>query len=98
MSRSLIDQILVLAALGNLIAFGLFAFDKFQARAGGQRVSEQTLLASVLIGGLGAWMGQHLLRHKTRKEPFRTRLGFLMTLYVLAIGCGSAWLIWTMQG
>lgn len=95
---SAIDGILILVVLGNLAAFGLFAFDKSQARTGGQRVSEQTLLAAVLIGGLGAWMGQHILRHKTRKEPFRTWLGLLLTLYLLAVVCGAAWLVWPTRG
>lgn len=65
---------------------------------GGRRIAEHTLLASVLIGGLGAWMAQHLLRHKTRKEPFRSRLGLLVTLYVLIMVGGAAWLIWTVAG
>ncbi|MFN4297498.1 MAG: DUF1294 domain-containing protein [Brevundimonas sp.] len=95
---SAIDGILILVVLGNLAAFGLFAFDKSQARTGGKRVSEQTLLAAVLIGGLGAWMGQNILRHKTRKEPFRTWLGLLLTLYLLAVVCGAAWLVWPTRG
>ncbi len=38
-----------------------------------------------LFGGVGAWMGQHLLRHKTRKQPFRTRLGVLIVAHLMAV-------------
>ena len=36
---------------------------------------ERRLLLMTALGGwIGALCGQHLLRHKTRKEPFRTLL------------------------
>lgn len=59
----------------NLLAFGAFAWDKAAARRGAWRIRESTLLGLALAGGLfGALAGQQLLRHKTRKEPFRTQL------------------------
>ena len=60
---------LVIAAL-QCAAFVLFAFDKAQARSGGRRVRERTLLIAALFGGVGAWAACALLRHKTRKQPF----------------------------
>ncbi|MGN6063614.1 MULTISPECIES: DUF1294 domain-containing protein [Brevundimonas] len=66
-----IDLILLLLLTGNLIAFSLFWFDKEQARAGRRRMSERSLLLAVAYG-LGAWLGQRILRHKTRKQPFAT--------------------------
>jgi uncharacterized membrane protein YsdA (DUF1294 family) len=59
----------------NLLAFGMFALDKNAARQGSWRISEGTLLFSALAGGtLGAISAQQMLRHKTRKEPFRSLL------------------------
>ena len=53
-------------------------------------MQETTLLLAALFGGVGAWMGQHLLRHKTRKEPFRTQLGVVIVVHLI----GLATLFW----
>jgi uncharacterized membrane protein YsdA (DUF1294 family) len=70
--------ILVAAAYIAVISFAtflVFAWDKHCARNGRWRVPERTLLGMAAIGGtLGAIAAQHGLRHKTRKEPFRTHL------------------------
>ena len=76
---------LILLALAELTAFGLFWFDKARARVHGRRVPESTLLLAALFGGLGAWLGQHLLRHKTRKEPFRTQLGMVIVVHLIGV-------------
>ena len=93
----MIDLILWLLLAGNLIAFGLFWFDKEQARAGGRRLSERSLLLAVAYGGLGALMGQHILRHKTRKQPFATWLGLIFSLYVLVLLSTAAVFIWKLR-
>jgi uncharacterized membrane protein YsdA (DUF1294 family) len=69
--------IVILAAwlLVNVLAFHAFWTDKNAARLGNRRTPERTLLGLAALGGsLGAIAGQQLFRHKTRKEPFRTRL------------------------
>lgn len=59
----------------NAVAFAAFALDKAAARRGARRTRESTLLGLALAGGVvGALAAQRLLRHKTRKEPFRSRL------------------------
>lgn len=64
-----------------------FAWDKHCARNGMWRVPERTLLGMALIGGtLGAVAAQHGIRHKTRKEPFRTKLYLIAGLQVVALG------------
>ena len=71
----------------NLVTMAAFAWDKHCARNGMWRVPERTLLGMALIGGtIGAVAAQHGLRHKTRKEPFRTQLYLIAGLQVVALG------------
>ena len=73
-------------ALVNIAAYLLFWLDKDAARRGLGRISERTLLlVATLGGGLGALLAQQILRHKTRKQPFRTQL-FLIVLAELMVG------------
>lgn len=68
-------------ALINLFSFGQFFWDKRQARQGGSRIPEKTLLFWALIGGsLGAKLGQRYFRHKTRKHPFARDLNMIILL------------------
>ena len=92
MNLSLMDLFLVLLGLTEVGVFCLFWFDKAQAVDHGRRVRETNLLQAAVFGGLGAWFAQHLLRHKTRKEPFRTRLGVVIIVH-LALIAGVVWLI-----
>lgn len=80
-----VDQMLIILAALQAVAFALFWFDKVQARNGDWRVRERTLLLAALAGGVGAWFAQHLLRHKTRKEPFRTWLGVAVGLHLIGV-------------
>jgi uncharacterized membrane protein YsdA (DUF1294 family) len=70
----------------NLTAFSVYFLDKQAARHGRWRVSERTLLMLALVGGsIGAVSAQRLLRHKTRKEPFRSILLAILLLHGAAI-------------
>ena len=61
--------------LVNVSAFGAFAIDKAAAESGRWRIPESTLLMLAFVGGsLGALIGQRVMRHKTRKQPFRALL------------------------
>lgn len=86
---------IVLVVLGiNLAAFIAFWRDKRLACAGARRIPEKTLLWLALIGGsLGAVAAQQLFRHKTRKEPFRSRLYAIMALQAVAVAALAIWLI-----
>lgn len=60
----------VLAAV-NLLAFGLFVWDKWLAKMGKSRVPEWKLLGITGIGGLfGSLLAMIAVRHKTRKRSF----------------------------
>ncbi len=56
----------------SLLTFVMYAIDKSAARKGGWRTRENTLHGLAFAGGWpGALVAQHLLRHKTAKQPFR---------------------------
>lgn len=64
--------VLLLYLLASASTFGAYALDKSAARRGAWRTSESTLHLLALAGGWpGALIAQTLLRHKTRKQPFR---------------------------
>ena len=67
----------------NAFSFGAFAMDKAAAESGRWRIKESTLLFLALAGGsLGALSAQQVLRHKTRKQPFRSILIGIAVLHV----------------
>ncbi|HEY0925346.1 DUF1294 domain-containing protein [Brevundimonas sp.] len=88
-----VDQALIVLAVLQAAVFCLFWFDKVQARNGDWRVRERTLLLGALFGGPGAWLAQHLLRHKTRKEPFRSLLGGAIILHLIGVVTMLWWLL-----
>lgn len=62
--------------------------DKAYAMNGRRRVPEADLLGLALMGGTpGAFAARYLFRHKTRKEPFSTRLQIIATVQV-GLGVG----------
>lgn len=68
-------------ALASGVAFLLYAADKSAAARRQRRIAESTLHWCAVAGGWpGAVLAQRLLRHKTRKQPFRTV--FMMTAAV----------------
>lgn len=75
----------------NIVAYSAMALDKAKAEAGYRRIPERTLLGLALIGGtLGTVLAQKMVRHKTRKEPFRT---LLIGIVVLQAGLIAAAII-----
>ncbi|GGA36702.1 DUF1294 domain-containing protein [Psychrobacillus lasiicapitis] len=65
----------------SVISFIVMGYDKSQAKNHKQRVSERTLWSLAIFGGgIGAYIGMQLFRHKTKHTNFR--VGFLMLLIV----------------
>lgn len=64
-------------AVLSLMALLMMKIDKSQARRRGQRIPEKNLWAVAIFGGgIGAYMGMMLFRHKTKHTNFR--VGFLV--------------------
>ncbi len=93
MPISILDRVLIAILIAEAVGFLTFAWDKQKARDRLWRTPEATLLLFGLVGGLGAWMGQHLMRHKTRKEPFRTQFGVVVCFHLILLLAGAAWVI-----
>lgn len=67
----------------NLLAFVLFGLDKWKARRGAWRISENALMLSALLGGsLGALVGMRVFHHKTRHKKFTVGVPVLLVLDV----------------
>jgi len=70
----------------NLWTLGAFWHDKAQAIAHKRRISESDLLTLALMGGSPvAFAARHAFRHKTRKEPFSTRLQLIAVVQAGAL-------------
>jgi uncharacterized membrane protein YsdA (DUF1294 family) len=83
MDAGTVKWLMICVAGSNLAAFLAFALDKRRAENGAWRIPERTLLTFAFYGGsLGALLGQQVLRHKTRKEPFRTYLLVIASCHI----------------
>lgn len=70
--------------IANLITFGVFGFDKLQAKRHQWRISENVLLALSLIGVVGAASGMIVFNHKVSKKSFLVKF-FLLVLIDLVL-------------
>ena len=73
----------------NIIGFVLFGIDKRRAIKHAWRIPEKTLFGVAIIGGsVGATLGMHLFRHKTKHMSFVIGMPMIlaiqMTLVVVA--------------
>ena len=94
----------VLYVTVSLFTYLVYDFDKSAARRGAWRISESTLHLLALAGGWpGALVARQLLRHKSRKQAFRSVfwLTVMLNCAVLAwlsAPAGVASLPWTAAG
>lgn len=70
----------------SFVTFMAFELDKNAARLRRSRIRESTLLLFALAGGSpGAVLAQQILRHKTRKVPFRWYLWGIAMLHAVIL-------------
>jgi uncharacterized membrane protein YsdA (DUF1294 family) len=70
----------------NLIAFVLIGYDKKLAQNNKRRISEQTLLFWVALGGtIGSSLAMSIFRHKTAKKSYLLKFFGIVTLQIITI-------------
>ena len=79
--------LLVYLAVMSLIAFAAFGLDKFKAKMNRWRIPERTqFLLAILGGGVGAFLGMKVFRHKTRHSQFVFGIPAIMILQLALAG------------
>ena len=70
----------------NVLAFGLYAWDKHKATYGKRRIPESVLLGFAVLGGAyGALCGMWLFRHKTLHDAFRITVPICFFVWVVVL-------------
>ena len=76
--NTLFTACLAAEILMSLVSFCVYAYDKRQAKTGGWRVPERTLLLLALA--FGALAGMRVMHHKTLKKRFTLTVPTLLVL------------------
>lgn len=83
-------SILSVILIWNIAVFIMYGIDKRRAVKHKWRISEKTLILSALLeGGIGAFSGMFLLRHKTKHTKF-----LILVPAALFITIGTIAYIW----
>lgn len=81
---------LVFYAIMTVVTFALYGADKSKARKGKWRIPEKTLLLfAACFGGLGAFLGMKLFRHKTKHTSFKILVPTFMIIQFILIAVGA---------
>lgn len=81
---------LVFYAIMNVVTLVLYGADKAKAKRGSWRIPEKTLLLfAMCFGGLGAFLGMKLFRHKTKHTSFRILVPVFMIIQFIIIAAGA---------
>ncbi len=79
-------KLLVIFAIWNIIVFFLYGIDKLKAKKGAWRISEKALLlCAFFLGGVGAFAGMKVFRHKTQHTSFNILVPIFAILTVAAL-------------
>ena len=79
-------SLIIIFIAWNAIVFFVFGYDKHQAKVGGWRVPEKTLmLLALFFGGIGAWFGMQGFRHKTKHTLFKIGVPVCVAINIAAL-------------
>ncbi|MBE5972888.1 MAG: DUF1294 domain-containing protein [Lachnoclostridium sp.] len=85
------DILIGYLVLVNLVSFVMYGIDKRKAIKDQWRIPEKTLLLAALVGGsLGAFVGMQIFHHKTKHWKFILGVPACMILHV-ALGVLYWW-------
>ena len=77
-------------ALLNAISFALYGADKRRAKRNRWRIRERTLLlAAWCMGGVGAFAGMRVFRHKTKHTAFAVSVPLAAALQLVLMAYGT---------
>ena len=77
---------LLIVLIVSPVCFALYGIDKRRANRQGPRISEGTLQLAAFVGGWpGAWLGQRVFHHKSRKRSFRFLFWLIVAMHVCFI-------------
>ncbi|AZA83998.1 DUF1294 domain-containing protein [Chryseobacterium lactis] len=71
--------------IANVITFGVFGFDKLQAKKHQWRISENVLLGLSLVGIVGAASGMLIFNHKVSKKSFLVKFFLIVLIDVVLL-------------
>lgn len=73
---------LIAYGVASAVAFGVYWYDKHQAKTGQWRTPEKALHGVELLGGWpGALLAQQVFRHKTRKVSFQVVFWLIVAVH-----------------
>ncbi len=82
----LMRYFLIYLLIINLIGFFAMFLDKQKAKRNKWRIPEKTLFLIALIGGsLGATLGMHAFRHKTKHWYFKLGMPLILIIQIVLI-------------
>ncbi len=76
----------VYTAVMSLITFAVFGLDKIKAKTNSWRIRERTLfILAILGGGIGAFLGMQIFRHKTQHRQFVIGIPVIMIIQIILL-------------
>ncbi len=70
----------------NIISFFIMLYDKRQAIFHNFRISEKTIfIISLLLGGIGTYVGMYVFRHKTKHLKFTIGIPIVIILNIISV-------------
>ena len=79
--------LLYMIGIWNVVVFIMYGIDKLKAVKNWWRISEKVLLMSAfLLGGIGAFFGMRIWRHKTKHTLFNVLVPVFAIITLIVIG------------